>query len=128
MVVSSATFGGDTIASGDYLVIQHGDGTYGLYLASALASLTVTINALTKAVVSGDYVWIMGAPGDSSYHLTLKSITNDRVEFKDDASGLITSGYDIGTFSRDGLFDPLVIHSDNATAAGTINYGSAAYV
>ena len=128
IVLSSASFGGDTIASGDYLVVEHADGTHGIHLASALSVLTVTINALAKAVNAGAKVWIMGAPGDTNYHQTLKSIASTRIEFKDDTSGLITSGYDIGTYNRDGLNDPLLIYSANGTNAGVFNWGSATYI
>lgn len=128
LVLSEATFGGDTLASGDYVCVEHSDGTYGLHLVSNLATLTITINALAKAVSSGADVWIFGAPSDSSYHLTLKSIASTRIEFKDEAAGLITSGYDIGTFDRDGLGDPLMFYSANGTAAGVLNWGAAKYV
>lgn len=129
VVLDSASFVGQTIASGDYLVIEHADGTFGAYLVSGLSTLTVTINALTKAVNSGDRVWIMGAPADTSYHSTLKSIASTRLEFTDAAAGLGQSGFADGTsYARDGRGDPLIVYSANGTAAGIINRGSALYL
>lgn len=129
VVLDSASFCGQTIASGDYLVIEHGDGTYGFYLASALATLTVTINALSKAVNSGAAVWIMGAPGDTSYHSTLKTIASTRMEFVDYLSGIAQGGFDDGTaYARDGIGDPALLYSANGTAAGTLNRASARYM
>ncbi len=125
--LSSATFGGDTLASGDYVVLEHGDGTHGLYLGSGLATLVLTVNAISKAANSGADVWIMGAVTDSTYHQTIKSIASTRTTHYNGEAGLITTGYDIGTYSRDGYGDPLVIHSANGTNAGTLNHGAARY-
>jgi hypothetical protein len=89
----------------------------------------VTINALTAAVVSGGRVWIMGSPSaDASFHVTLKSIASTRTEFQSPSGGLCESGYDIGTYSSDGLDEPLVFYSANGTAAGILNWGSGIYV
>lgn len=123
--LSEATFGGDTLASGDYVILEHADGTYGMYLASGLSVLVLTVGAIAKAANAGARVWIMGAPGDTSYHSTLKSIASTRTEFFNLAA---ESGYNIGTFERDGFGDPLAFYSANGTAAGTLNYGSGLYV
>lgn len=128
LVLDEATFVGQTLANGDYVVVEHADGTYGVYLVSALATLTITINALSKAVNSGAKVFIMGAPGDTSYHSTLKSIASTRIEFDGGASGLGDTGYDDGVYDRDGKGDPMLIYSANGTNAGTLNHGSAAHV
>lgn len=128
LVLDSAGFVGTTIANGDYIVVQHADDTFGLYLVSGLATLTVTINALSKAVNAGAEVWIMGSSGDSSYHSTLKSIASTRTEFADPTSGIGETGYDDGSYDRDGQFDPMLIYSANGTNAGTLNYGAAVYV
>lgn len=125
--LTSTTFVGDTIANGDYIVVEHSDDTYGLYLVSALAGSTVTINALSKAVNANASVWILGAPGES-YHSTLGTIASTRMDFSDEAGGLAQTGYDDGTYNRDGRGDPMVIYSSNATAAGTLNRGAATYV
>jgi hypothetical protein len=128
IVVSSASFVGTSIASGDYLCVEHEDGTFGLYLASGLSTLTVTINALTKGVPSGADVWIFGSPtGDASYHCTLKSVASTRIEFADPTSGICETGYDDGSYSSTGAGDPMMVYSANGTNAGAINQGSAIY-
>lgn len=125
--LSEATFGGDTLASGDWVILEHGDGTYGAYKASGLATLVLTVSAIAKAANIGAKVWIMGAPGDA-YHLTYKSGTAARREFSDVFGGLGESGYDIGTFFRSGLGDPLMFLSANGTNAGILNQGAGVYV
>lgn len=125
--LSSASFGGDTLASGDYVVLEHGDGTHGLYLGTGLASLVFTVNAISKAANSGAEVWIMGAVSDSTYHQTIKSIASTRTTHYNGEAGLMATGYDIGTYTRDGYGDPLVVYSANGTNAGTLNHGAARY-
>jgi hypothetical protein len=126
--LSEATFGGDTLASGDWVILEHGDGTYGAYKASGLSSLVLTVTAITKAANVGAKVWIMGAPGDSSYHLTLKSGTSARLAFSAEFGGLVESGYNIGTFNRSGIGDPIMFLSANGTNAGTLNLGAGIYI
>jgi len=127
IVVDSSGFAGQTIASGDYLVVEHADGTCGLYLASALATLTVTINALSKAVNSGARVWILGSISET-WHSTLPTVASIRNDFAEPIGGLAQSGWDDGTsYARDGRGEPMVIYSANATNAGTLNHGTAIY-
>jgi hypothetical protein len=125
--LSAATFGGDTLASGDWVILEHGDGTYGAYKASGLATLVLTVTAITKAANVGAKVWIMGAPGDTNYHLTFKSGTTTEKHFYDPFGGLAESGYDIGTYFRSGLGDPIMFLSANGTNAGTLNQGAGVY-
>lgn len=125
--LSEATFGGDTLASGDWVILEHGDGTFGAYKASGLSALVLTVTAISKAANVGARVWIMGSPGDS-YHLTYKSGTAARREFSDVVGGLGESGYDAGgSIFRSGLGDPLMFLSANGTNAGTLNQGAGVY-
>lgn len=127
LVLDSASFVGQSIASGDYLIVQHSDGTYGAYLASGLSTLTVTIGALAKNVSSGAPVWIMGSISEA-WHSTLKSIASTRLTLEDAVSGIAESGWDDGTsYARGGLGDPLMIYSANGTNAGTLDRGGASY-
>lgn len=130
VVLDSASFVGDTIASGDYLVTEHSDGTYGYYLASGLATLTATIAALAKAVNSGAKVYIMGSISET-YHQTFKFPVTNRLEQADYLSGLAECGYNIGTnatYSRTGLGDPAMLYSANGTNAGVLNRAAGRYV
>ena len=58
--------------------------------------------------------------------LNVKTVASTK-EVHESISGLIESGYDIGTYSRDGIGDPLVVYSANGTNAGSIQRGSASY-
>lgn len=128
ITVDSASFVGQTVASGDYLVIEHADGTFGLYLASGIASLTITINALSKAVNSGARVWILGSVSEA-WHSTLPTVASIRNDFAEPIGGLAQSGWDDGTsYARDGKGEPMAIYSANGTNAGSINHGTAIYV
>jgi hypothetical protein len=126
--VASATFVGQTVASGDYLCIQHADGTFGLYLASGLASLVITINAATKDINSGAKVWYFGSPtAEAAYHVTLKGLASTTNTFSDSLAGIVASGYDTGTYSRSGKGDPLAFYSSNSTNAGKLLYANGVY-
>lgn len=128
LVLDSASFAGQTLASGDYVVVEHADGTFGVYLVSALATLTITINALAKAVNSAANVWIMGAPADTAYHSLLKALASTRMEFTDSFAGLAEGGFaDGSSYARDGRGDPALIYSANGTNAGILHRGAAAY-
>ena len=129
IVLDSATFCGQTIAANDYVVTENADGTHTSHLVSALATLTITVPSLAKAINSGAKVWIMGAPADTSYHSTLKSIASTRLELVDYLSGIAQGGFDDGTsYARTGTGDPVLLYSANGTAAGILNRASARYV
>ncbi len=127
LVLNVASFTGQNLASGDYVAVEHSDGTYGLYLVSALATLTITINALTKAVNAGAKVYIFGSPTET-YHYTYKTVASTRTEIGVDEAGIGVTGFiSDGTYSRTGLGDPLMVYSANGTNAGTLNYGAGVY-
>lgn len=128
LVLAEVDMVGDTIASGDYLVVQHTDGSFGAYLASALASFTVTIGALAKGVALGGKVWIMGAPSDTTYHRKLTTTANTANTWNPGVSGICTSGFNTGAYAETGKGEPLIVYSANATNAGTIKLGSVGYV
>jgi hypothetical protein len=129
LVLSAATFRGDTLASGDYIVVKHTDGTYGAYLVSALSVLTVTIPALAKAVASGNPVWIMGAIGEAEHKQIL--VTASVRQQWSAPTGLMTTGYRTvvagTTYARSGNDDPMIVYSNNATAAGLLENASGYY-
>lgn len=138
LVLNSASFPSNTgagtqdLASGDYVIVEYSDGTFGMHLVSNLSTLTITINAIPsgKAVNSGASVWIMGAAADTLFHMTLKTIASTRMTYQDFSSGVIESGFTVGSgiFERDGVGDPIAFLSANGTAAGTLNFGAGSYV
>jgi hypothetical protein len=130
LVLEAATFLNQTIAANDFIVVKHTDGTYGVYLVSALTTLTVTIGALSADVASGSPVWIMGATGEAE-HIPFLVTASVRNTYYDPIAGVVTSGYRSvygGTvYQRSGNDDPLLIHSNNATATGILEHVSGYY-
>lgn len=126
--VTAKSFVGTDLATGDYIVSLNSDDTYSLHLISGVSSLALTVASTPKAINANAPIWMIGAAADSSYHSVLKSIASTRVDFLGGEAGLAETGYDDGTYDRDGKGDPLVILSANGTAAGTLNWGSASYV
>lgn len=136
IVVGKVTFNDQTLASGDYLLIQHSDGTWEINTVSSVASLTITLGAnLAKAVNASATVYMFGSIADTAYHVKLTTTASTRtIDLHSYFAGLIESGYDVGTvsstgpWSRDGYGDPLLFYSGNATAAGTLKWGAGLYV
>lgn len=133
LLVTSNAFRGDTIAASDYIVVQHSDGTFGAYLVSGVGgtgNLTLTIPALTAAVAAGGFVWIMGATGEAE-HIVFSPPVSTTTRYQDSVSGIASSGYRTVTggtvYSRSGNDDPLLVHSNNATAAGVVESVSGYY-
>lgn len=128
--VVSKAFRGDTVAASDYIVIQHNDGTFGAYLVSAVSNLTFTIPSLSAALAIGNLVWIMGATGEAE-HIVLSPPASATTRYQDSIGGIACSGYRSvsgGTiYQRSGNDDPLLIHSNNATAASVVESASGYY-
>lgn len=128
--VASKAFRGDTVAASDYIVIQHNDGTFGAYLVSSVTNLTFTIPSLAAALAIGNFVWILGATGEAE-HVVLSPLVSALTRYQDSLGGIACSGYRSvsgGTvYQRSGNDDPLLIHSNNATAAGVIESASGYY-
>lgn len=129
--LSQVTFGTDTLASGDWLIVELADGTFYATKVSSIASLVATVSPgipSGKAANANAKVWIMGAPTET-YHLSFKSGTSAEKTFSDPVGGVGESGFDGGgSFFRDGLGDPLLFLSANGTNAGALNWGAGVYV
>lgn len=109
------------LANGDWVAIQLDSGEYFISTISGLASLTFTVNALPSQASAGNKVYAFGVPADHASSQTTQapnpikgssilctaSVMNDWSDF---ASGLIQS------LAQE---MPLIVHSNNATAAGT---------
>ena len=105
-----------SIATNDYVIMDNA-GTWELGKVSSVSTLTVTLTGnLTNAQASGTTVYFMGAPADTG-HVPLKPTVSVTTEYSSAFSGLISS-------VRGG---PLMLHSDNATGAGTIELAVGAY-
>lgn len=116
----------ENLAANDYIVVEHADGTHGAYLISAVdtGTKTVTINALAKAVDSGAPVYAMyevaRTVGIPSIQLT--TVVSSTEDFP--AAG---TDPELGIASSHNKNEPLLIHSNNITAAGTLRYATACY-
>jgi len=106
-------YNGGAAASGDWISVQHQDGSYGEYKVSSISALTITITALTKAVKAGARFFFHGTPGSAGDHsasnFTMKASTITELVAGDFRNTNGTGGKD----------KPILIVVDNATATGT---------
>lgn len=115
----------ETLAASDWLVIQHSDGSFGAYSVSSVSSLTVTLSSnLVKAVASGAAVYKMhelARPASASGF--------PAQVFLPPASATTTIGseYAESTLVVSRFGEPLLIHSNNATHAGTLVIAQGVY-
>jgi hypothetical protein len=64
--VEAKTFLDQTVAANDFAVVQHSDGTYGVYLVSSVSSLAITFASnLTAAVADNAKIWWFGAAAEA---------------------------------------------------------------
>ena len=113
------------IAANDWCVLELADGTFQLNKVASVATLAVTFtDNLSAAMVSGARVWFLGAPANG--HATFSLPTGSTTTLPADASG---SSNMLGTdlAGTDGPDEPLVLHIDNVTNAGTLNSASCVY-
>lgn len=116
----AAGYGGinNGISANDFVAIRTAsDGITRLYKVSSVSTLAVTMTAnLTVAVAAGDFVWLFGITSDTdgrtgSAHPALKPPASATTVYSDSNGGVIATI---------GAFEPMLLNSDNATAAGTI--------
>lgn len=110
------------VASGDYWLVEHGDGTLGTYVTSSISGNTVTSGALSKMIAIGAKAWYMGAAGDANGTQFTISASKDRAL---PASG----GGDFRNLLARSTEknEPLLIYSNNATNAGILVSTTRAY-
>ena len=133
VTLTSLSFRGDTLAANDYIVLENSDFTFTSHICSAVNTTTkvATISPnTTVAISSGARVWIMGATGEAE-HGKMLSIANTIVQFESSLSGVACAGYRTTvsgtTYTRSGNDDPVILHSNNATAAGVFENISGYY-
>lgn len=119
----------NAIAANDYVAFQRLDGTWHVSTVASVSGLTVTLNTATPNVTGAGaakyaMVYFFGVAADVNpqtglAHLAFKSTASTKVEFFAQN----------GSSSACGLnpYDPLIIYSGNATAAGTLNAASGFY-
>lgn len=115
---------GNLIAANDLLAIRETDGVTRLYTVSSVSGLAITLTGnLTAGAAAGAAVWNFGILGDTdpvtgAAHPTLVGTASATSTFEDREGGVI-AGH---------LTDaPILVDSNNATNAGTIQQLSWSY-
>jgi hypothetical protein len=111
--------GGTKIAASDYIVVKDETGIFGVYKVASVSGLSITIttsvgsadgSGFVNKVLADAAVWFYGTASDhSKRQFTMKASTVTTLP--DAINGWATSP---------GKFEPVVIHSDNSTAAGIL--------
>lgn len=105
------------IAANDNIAIRHSDGVTRKYVVSSVAALAITLTTnLGAAVASGADVWDFGVPTDVDPNTGRATDTLDGT-----ASATTTyEDREVGIMASYKVDEPLLFHSNNATAAGTL--------
>jgi len=140
----------NNIAANDYVVYQSADGNYNITTVSSVATLAITLagNVPTAGVLKGAPFWFFGIttdtnPADNLAHpaftLTASATTKlfgiDPGDTMAGGIGSIAPAIGIGAlystsngaWPLNGQNEPIILHSDNATAAGTLEKVTAVY-
>lgn len=121
------------IAASDYIVVQLNDGTFWLTTVSAAVTnadgtVTLTVSAIPAAGIARfATVWFLGAAGDTDPHTRaafdqLKPTVSVTTQYPNAAAAggaIVAQSYHMNS--------PIVVYSDNPTAAGVIETGAAVY-
>lgn len=108
------------IAANDYVAMQSDDGVTRLYKVSSVATLAITLTSnVVYAASAGRPVWFFGIttdtdPNTGEAHPTLRGVASQTTTYTD------VNNDGAGIFATHNTFEPLMINSDNATAAGTL--------
>lgn len=115
----------EDIAANDWLAWVDDEGKLAFDVVASISSsaVTMTVN-FTNAIPDGAKVWVFGELARAS-HLTFSPPVSATTVLTLNAQAGIPEQLD--TNKRSGVNDPIIIHSGNATAAGTIVSTSGAY-
>lgn len=113
------SYDGSIWAAGDWVSIEHDDGTWGEYLISGVSGLVATINALTAGVEVGSRFCFHGAATDHTSRRVTTVASTEHVFTGDGVRGVAC------TAAKDN--EPILVHSNNATAAGILRWLGFAY-
>lgn len=110
---------GAKIAANDYFVVKDESGVFGAYRVNAVSGTSITIDVsigsadssgFVNKLIAGSFIWFFGATSlHSKRQFTMKAST---VTSMPDASN--------GWATSPGKNEPILVHSNNATAAGTL--------
>lgn len=113
----------NNVAANDFLAWENTDGTFGYGKVSSVSSLTITLTAnLSKAISSGAKVWFLGITSDTNTdgypHPTAPAAASTTTSLSNDVIGVVSSIRP---------YDPILVQSNNATAAGAFERVGVAY-
>lgn len=115
IVLSAQPQAGNNVAAADYLAWEAPDGTVRFGKVSSATGLSITMTAnLAVAVVAGAKVWFFGAitdlvPQTGEAHPIFSGVASVTTVYSDTSAGILA------TF---GKYEPILVHSGNATNAG----------
>lgn len=111
---------GTLIAASDWIIAQYEDGTWVPHKVSSLSGLNVTVSAnLTQKILAGSKIHFMGAPADHSLRqMTMKASTT---------TDFLAGDFRVRAATGSAKDTPILVHSNNATNAGTLYWLSYYY-
>ncbi|VTS00594.1 hypothetical protein [Tuwongella immobilis] len=108
---------GNALAANDWVIIQRPDGTLVVDTVSSITGTAITLaTSLAAAVPAGSQLWMMGVAADTdprtgAGHPQYSAPASVTTRYSDDLIGVVAS---IGNN------EPLLVQSNNAVAAGTL--------
>lgn len=110
---------GGAVAASDFLVLQYESGVWEAHKVSSVSGLAITVTAnLTAKIKAGSIAYCMGAPADhAARQFTMKASTT---------TDFIASDNRVQA-ARSVEGNPILVHSNNATNAGTLYWLSYYY-
>ena len=108
---------GNGIAANDYLAIENDDGTVFLDTVSSVSSLAITMTTnLVTALSAGAKVWFFGVAANTDpklleAHMTLTGTASVTTTYSESV---------VGVFASHEEYEPILVQSNNASNAGTI--------
>lgn len=115
--------GANNVAANDYLAWENDDGTFAFGAVSSVSGLAITMAAsLAKAAAAGRKVWFLGVAADVNVdgyaHPAAPAPASATTTYSDSVAGVA---------SAIRPYDPLLVQSNNAVAAGTIERAAVAW-
>lgn len=107
-----------SIAANDYVVVVTPAGVQHLRKVSSVDTLEITLSSnVPAALAAGSTFYFLGIVGDTG-HVQFKPTVSTATEYTDTVTGVCESN---------AKGEPMVVNSDNATAAGVIEMTNVAY-
>lgn len=114
------------VAANDWVVYELPDGNYVLDTVASISGLAITLttNVPTGGVKNGGRLWCFGVTTDLNPQTT---VAHTQFPLPVSATTVFANKNDVFYRSLN-KYDPLILHSDNATAAGTLRRTNVMYL